>query len=535
MIMGTSGSDDIGVGITTSGDDVVNGRGGDDRIEGLAGDDRLYGSAGFDILIGGADNDRLVGGVGLDEMAGGDGNDRYYVDAAGDVVSEASGEGVDTVWTTLSSYTLVEEVERLRFVGIGDFTGTGNELANRLWGGSGSDVLAGALGNDRLDGRLGADTMDGGGGNDTYHVDDANDRTIEATGGGTDTVFASVNYTLEAGEEVELLRGVGQAGLMLTGNEFDNRLLGTVGDDVLDGGAGNDRILAGDGSDLITTSGASAMIDAGEGNDTIRIDGPSTSFGHVEGGAGTDTVRSADLGVFEFRSVEVLDTYYGFLNASVTQLMAFDTYTADLAAADAQISITLRGAGGTLDFTTGIGGQNSVEIRDGGITSAIYVTGSVNADVLSGSSFNDKLFGGTGNDALLGGEGRDALLGGADNDRLNGGSGDDRVTGGDGDDVFVFDSPIGGGVNIDRIADFTSGSDTIEIDQQFYFLGLTPGQLDASQFAIGAATGAGPQIVYNPNMGTLHFDSNGAQAGGSTLFAVLMGAPELAATDILIV
>jgi serralysin len=328
---------------------------------------------------------------------------------------------------------------------------------------------------------------------------------------------------------------VGTTGLMLTGNGFDNRLLGTVGNDVLDGGAGNDRILADDGNDLITTSGASAMIDAGEGNDTIRIDGPSTSSGHVGGGAGTDTVRSADLGEFQFRGVEVLDTYYGFINASVRQLASFDTYTADLAAVDAQISIALRGTGGTLDFTTGIGGQNSVEIRDGGLTSAIYVTGSVNADALSGSGFNDRLTGGTGNDELLGGEGHDALIGGADNDRLNGGAGDDRLTGGDGDDVFIFDSPIGGGVNIDRIADFTSGSDTIEIHQESYFLGLTVGQLEASQFAIGSATGSGPQIVYNSTTGALRYDSNGAEAGGSSLFATLTGAPTLAATDIWIV
>jgi len=533
--LGTNGNDDIGVGITTSGDDDVNGLDGDDRIQGLAGDDRLFGGLGFDTLIGGLDNDRLDGGDGVDEMAGGDGNDRYYVDAAGDVVSEAPGGGVDTVWTNLASYVLGEEVERLRFTGIGDFTGTGNELANRLWGGGGSDILAGDLGDDMLDGGLGADTMDGGGGDDTLYVDDADDQIIEAVGDGTDTVLATVNYTLDAGQEVEVLRGVGTTGLALTGNELDNVLLGTTGDDSLDTGAGDDEVRAGDGSDLITTSGTSAMIYAGEGNDTIRIDGSSTSSGYAEGGAGTDTVRSADLGLFEFRSVEVLDTYYGFLTASVRQLMSFDSYTADLAAVDTQISITLRGTGGTLDFTTGIGGQNSVEIRDGGLTSAIQVTGSINADTLTGSGFNDSLFGGSGNDALLGGDGRDALLGGADNDRLNGGAGDDRLTGGAGDDVFVFDSPIGGGLNIDRIADFTSGSDTIEIHQESYFLGLTVGQLNASQFAIGGATGSGPQIVYNPNTGTLHFDVNGAQAGGSTIFAVLAGLPALAETDIMIV
>jgi len=303
--------------MTTPGDDVVNALGGDDWVDGLAGDDRLYGSADDDTLIGGLGNDQLDGGTGVDVMTGGDDNDRYYVDDADDVVSEVPGGGVDAIWTTLSTYTLDAEVEWLRFAGTGDFTGTGNELANRLWGGGGSDILAGGLGNDRLDGGLGADTMEGGGGDDIYFVDDPSDRAIEATGAGTDAVFASVNFTLEVGQEIESLFGLGTTGLMLTGNEFDNLLLGTVGDDVLDGGAGNDEVRAGDGSDTITTSGASGMIYAGEGDDTIRIDGASTSSGYVKGGAGTDTVRSADLGQFEFRSVEVLDTYYGFLNATV--------------------------------------------------------------------------------------------------------------------------------------------------------------------------------------------------------------------------
>lgn len=39
MIMGTAGNDTIGSGITTPGDDVVNGLGGEDWIDGLAGDD----------------------------------------------------------------------------------------------------------------------------------------------------------------------------------------------------------------------------------------------------------------------------------------------------------------------------------------------------------------------------------------------------------------------------------------------------------------------------------------------------------------
>ena len=57
-------------------------------------------------------------------------------------------------------------------------------------------------------------------GNDSYYVDNAGDQVIEAAGGGSDNVYASVSYTLAAGQEVETLRVHGPAGLALGGNEL---------------------------------------------------------------------------------------------------------------------------------------------------------------------------------------------------------------------------------------------------------------------------------------------------------------------------
>jgi Ca2+-binding RTX toxin-like protein len=582
LIRGTSGNDNPLNG--TTGDDVINGLAGDDvmvggtgndvyyvdsagdqvtetagqgydkiyssinyvlaadaeveylRVRGAAGltltgngfDNLVVGGTGIDTLNGDGGDDRLDGRAGADIVAGGAGNDICFVDDASDQVIEAAGAGTDVVYSSVN-YTLGagEEIEYLRGYGATGLILTGNGLDNRVTGTSGIDTLNGGGGDDELFARGGADIMAGGTGNDSYYIDDRDTQVTEVAGQGTDTIYSRSSYVLAAGQEVEYLRVIGSAGLALTGNELDNYLVGGIGDDFLDGGTGNDRIDGGDGNDTISTQGASAIIRAGQGDDSIRLDGSSSSTGTVDGGAGQDTIHSTDVGQFVIRNVETLDTYYGFFTGSVAQIALFDTYTAVLADPDMQISLSLRGAGGTLDFTTGIGGQNSVEIRDGGLTSGIDITGSVNDDPMFGSAFDDALKGGNGNDTLFGNEGEDALDGGAGDDVLNGGVGNDSLTGGGGNDVFAFDTPIGGDSNIDLVADFTSGSDTIELNQEFYFVGLTVGQLAAAQFTTGAATGTGPQIVYNQATGALFYDSNGADAGGASQFATLTGSPTL--------
>jgi serralysin len=481
--------------------------------------------------------DRLKSFSNVDTLIGGLGNDIYFVDQAADQVVEAPGGGTDTVYAS-ASYQLGagEEIEYLRaFAGAVGLTLTGNEFNNEIIGGAGNDTLEGEGGNDTLKGGAGPDTMIGGSGDDIYYVDDTGDLVVEAAGGGIDILYSSVNFTLAAGQEVETLRVYGSTGRSLSGNDQDNQLFGSSGNDILNGGTGDDRLNGRDGDDTLTTNGTSAIIYGGNGNDSIRLDGTSTSTGTVHGGDGNDTVYSADLGQFVISHVETLDTYYGFVSGSVAQLASFAAYTAGQADPDTRIAISLRDAGGTLDFTTGVGGQNSVQILDIGLTSRISITGSVNDDVLSGSAFNDTLRGGDGDDVLLGDSGRDTLQGGDGADRLNGGANTDQLAGGAGNDTFVFDAPYGGNTNRDVIADFVSGADRIEIDQTNYFIGLSLGVLDAAQFAIGVATGAGPQIVYRPTTGALFFDSDGAGAGGALQFATLTGAPVLVASDFLIV
>src|SRR6185369_1621643 len=110
----------------------------------------LTGGGGNDTLVGLAGDDTLIGGTGNDSMSGGTGNDIYYVDSLSDVVTESSGEGTDTVYASISGYTLAANVEIGRVALTSGATLTGNALDNTLYGNSGNDTLDGGAGTDTV-------------------------------------------------------------------------------------------------------------------------------------------------------------------------------------------------------------------------------------------------------------------------------------------------------------------------------------------------------------------------------------------------
>ena len=230
----------------------------------------LTGNSSTNTLDGGAGADTLSGGAGADTLIGGTGDDTYVVDNVGDVVTEALGEGTDTVNSSVT-YTLAANVENLVLTGTSSINGTGNTLANALNGNSG---------NNTLDGGAGDDTLIGGAGNDTYILDSAADVVTEAASAGTDTVRAGFSYVL--GANVENLVLTGTANINGTGNDLANSLTGNSSTNTLDGGAGADTLSGGAGADTLI---------GGTGDDTYVVD----NLGDVVTealGEGIDTVRS---------------------------------------------------------------------------------------------------------------------------------------------------------------------------------------------------------------------------------------------------
>ncbi|WP_143540024.1 calcium-binding protein, partial [Rhizobium sophoriradicis] len=234
-------------------------------------DNMITGGAAADTLSGGVGNDTLNGGGGADTLIGGTGNDTYIVDHAGDIVTEATSAGTDTVRTTLASYTLGSDVEHLTYIGTSAFVGIGNSLDNTIAGGAASDTLSGGAGNDTLNGGAGADRLIGGTGDDTYIVDNAGDIVTEAADAGTDTVRTTLaGYTL--GNNVEILTYTGSASFSGAGNALANTITGGAGNDMLNGGAGADTLIGGAGHDtyIVDNAGDTVTEAADAGTDTVR-------------------------------------------------------------------------------------------------------------------------------------------------------------------------------------------------------------------------------------------------------------------------
>jgi Ca2+-binding RTX toxin-like protein len=101
--------------------------------------------------------------------------------------------------------------------------------------------------------------MIGGVGNDTYFVDNTGDLVFENANGGTDAVFASVNYALAANVETLVLQGAGT--LSGTGNALSNNIFGNSGDNTLDGGAGADVLTGNAGADTFVFHAGQAIGD----------------------------------------------------------------------------------------------------------------------------------------------------------------------------------------------------------------------------------------------------------------------------------
>lgn len=423
------------------------------------------GNALANSLFGNAGGNSINGGGGSDTMVGNAGNDTYFVDGAGDVVVEALNAGTDWVVSTVSTYSLSDNVDRLILSGTA-ITGIGNSLVNSLVGnaennslsgGDGADVLLGNAGNDSLDGGAGVDSMVGGDGNDYYLVESATDKIVELAGGGSDTVIVSANgfnmatYANEV--EVAVLEGLY---VSLSGNSIANSLVGNDAANSLSGAAGNDTLVGAVGNDTLNGGIDADSLVGGLDHDYYMVDNLSDSV-FESASQGTDSVAASIDAYILPDNVEVLILQTGAL------------------------------------FITGTG--NSL---------ANTLAGNASANSLVGAGGNDSLFGGTGSVA-------DTLLGGDGNDTLNGGDGNDSLIGGAGDDYYFIGGATDTIVEIDG-----EGTDTASVSVSGYNMGNYANNVE-NAILTGTFTNLTGNSIANSLTGNASANSLNGGAGNDTL------------------
>ncbi|NCR19167.1 MAG: hyalin, partial [Microcystis aeruginosa LL13-03] len=199
-------------------------------------------------------------------------------------VSFAAGETSKVITVNVLGDTTVEPNENFT-VTLSNATNGATITTATATGTIQNDDFIGTSGSDTLAGTSGADALTGLAGNDTYTVNNAGDLVIEALNQGTDTVQASIAYTLANNVENLLLTGTVNLngtgnGLnnQITGNSGNNNLNGAAGNDTLNGAAGVDTLTGGTGTDIFifqfgqsTAAALDRVTDFAIGDDKIDL------------------------------------------------------------------------------------------------------------------------------------------------------------------------------------------------------------------------------------------------------------------------
>jgi Ca2+-binding RTX toxin-like protein len=288
-------------------------------------------------------------------------------------------------------------------------------------------------------------TLTGGAGNDSYQIQRAADAVVELAGGGVDTVRASVSYAL--GANLENLTLTGAAHSNATGNSAANVLMGNVGDNVLDGGAGVDTVsyanalaaisvaldqdgvaqdTGGMGLDTlvaIENLTGSVFDDFLVGNDGANVLDGGLGVDVMVGGAGNDSYRldSALDQVFEDAAggTDTLFTAFSFtLTAELENLTL--TGSANLNATGNSLNNVLTGNSGsnrlnggagfdTASYATAISGVTVGLDKAGPQSTGAGIDTLIGIENLTGSNRNDVLHGNAAANVLNGGAGIDTV------------------------------------------------------------------------------------------------------------------------------
>lgn len=364
----------------------------------------------------------------------------------------------------------------------------------------------------------GNDSYAGGAGFDTVDYSAATGPIFADLRGGAnpDGFGAADSYTSIEG----FIGGTGDDTVI--GSGADNRIAGGAGSDYLMGLGGNDELIGGAGPNA---------LQGGMGDDLYRVSDRGDTITEFSG-EGTDTIIASTAAFVLPEFVENLSAasdnaaFIGIGNSGDNVLRG--SLLSDALGGGAG-NDTLYGRGGAANELVGgtgddvyvveVTGDSTVEAVGEGtdtVQTALSLY-SLQANVENLVFTGTGAFIGAGNaddNGITGGAAADELYGLGGADVLIGGGGNDLLFGGAGTDVFRYIGNDG----IDRILDFTSGNDRIQ---------LSAAQFGAPAFSlvqgagVQAATAAGATFMYDSDTGFLRYDADGNGAGAAITLAQL--------------
>ncbi len=430
------------------------------NVTGTGGRIELVTGNADDNVTGSALDERFILGAGTDTLDAGDGFDlvRYDRSAVSDGVNVNLETGIATgMWGGQAFTHNLSNVEYVRGSRTGDDMLTASDLGSQLDGRGGNDTLTGGAGDDLLIGGAGNDTLIGGAGVDLFIVGQGDDVISDFEAGideiqldssvTDDEVATAVSNGQQVGSDVLITLPDGATvlfeGWLLADlqQEYADRfavqnVIGTVGDDVLDGSDGRDFIDPmgnDDGEDIVNASTGDDTIDLinSGGNSYVSLNygtlpGPidatinyAENWGSVDkGGDGFDNIldplspgQALGLGIIGTAGDDIINitqgdtfswtgVFYGggddTVNLDLNQgIVRVDTSN-DAVTANLQTGI-ITFAGGSIDLNV-TGSDGRVELR----------TFDAN-DNVTGSDRDERFILGAGTDTLDAGGGHDVI------------------------------------------------------------------------------------------------------------------------------
>ena len=442
-----------------------------DTIDGTSLANKIWGGAGADILRAYGGDDTIDGGTGGDTIDGGDDSD---------TVTYENSQAAIRVTVNATTGNEGGEAEGDRLSNVENLVGSAHD--DRLFGDDGANTLSGGDGDDQITANLGDDTVEGGAGADTMQGDEDGGIRIGTAQIGSDTLsyessagsvtidlsrqYAAGNATAEqlrahyatgsgghaSGDKFRGFENVtgGMGNDRLTGDGFNNILIGGPGADRLDGGNavtaagadgnfGTEDDVSTSGTDTASYAGSSAGVTITFSAVVKRVSNVETTT-HDGAGSGGDAQGDRLLNIDKVVGSAHNDTFIAsrWHASDLTETQTFDgganaTMDDPMTTRDeTKDSDTVSYQKLNTDVTVVLGSANYLRIEN--------VTGGSGDDTLTGDANANILNGGAGADLLVALGGADTLRGGSGNDTLDAGGGFDLLDGGPGADFQQGDT-----------------------------------------------------------------------------------------------